>query len=244
VISSLAAFAFQLPSIAAFLPSLDSTTIHDHDDQTLPQLDTTPSYDPTSIDGLISELDIPSARISHPDVVPILLRLVWALQTSQNSARTSHALTKLLDRLAATSYSNRAALSQAHVVRLVWDRLHPYLPSSSTRALPTPESSVLQKLMRQILEMGAPSDDMIILFRRSADTSGAGVGALGLLKGNPHARWPGFLALRGEAVGMDVKNVVGRGRGLFGNTGITMTVCFAFFLETIRPNALIDVDIY
>lgn len=216
----LAAFAFQLPSLASFLPAVDSATTHD--DQTQPPSGPAPSFDTSAIDSLVSELDIPSARISHPEAAPILLRLAWA----HDSDRTSYALAKLIDRVAATTYANRAALGQAHIVRLIWDRLYPYLPSSSSQVIPTPEANVLQKVMRRILELGAPLDDMKLLFRRTGETSnGVGLKALGLLKGNPLARWPSFLALRGEEAGMDVKNVVGRGKGLFGNTGITILVC-------------------
>lgn len=239
--SALAAFAFQLPSLASFLPSVDSATLHG--DQTQPPSDLTLPYDHGAIDHLISELDIPSARISHPDVVPILLRLAW----THDSGRTSYALAKLIDRLAATTYGNRAALAQTHIVRLVWDRLYPYPPSSSSLALPAPETNVLQKVMRRVLELGAPLDDMKLLFRRTGETSGgARLKALGLLKGNPHARWPSFLALRGENAGIDVKNVVGRGRGLFGNAGISILVCLFSLrlyaqLTWSRPGSILNI---
>ncbi|EUC54362.1 hypothetical protein RSOL_042820, partial [Rhizoctonia solani AG-3 Rhs1AP] len=87
VLSSLAAFVFQLPSLSAFLPTIDTQS---HDD---------PEATVTSIGDYITHLDTPSARISHPLAIPILLRLTWKL-----SNRTySFAVAKLFDRLAAVA---------------------------------------------------------------------------------------------------------------------------------------------
>ncbi|KAG9093766.1 hypothetical protein FS749_013788 [Ceratobasidium sp. UAMH 11750] len=218
-LSSLAAFAFQLSSLSSFLPAVDAAT-SGHRDNRDTDITATDAYDPTIIDALVSEQDITSARITHLDAVPILLRLAWSLSLPTRS-HISYALAKLLDRLSAASYANRAALSQTGVVRLVWDRV---FPVSSKLAPPNPlplhESTVLQKLPRRILDLGSPLDDLKLLFKRTADPAVA-VKALGLLKGNPNARWPSFLAFRGDQAGLEVKQVAG-GRGIFGSNGITV----------------------
>ncbi|KAG8739840.1 hypothetical protein FRC10_005070 [Ceratobasidium sp. 414] len=219
-LSSLAAFAFQLPSLSSFLPSVDAASPHRQDNGASTDATAAYTYDPALIDPLVSGQDTTSARITHPNAVPILLRLAWSLSLPTRS-HICYALAKLLDRLAAASHANRAALSQAGIVHLVWDRV---FPGSSKLASPDPlslpESTVLQKLLRRILDLGAPLDDLKLLFKRAADPAVA-VKALGLLKGNPNARWPSFLAFRGDEAGLDVKQVAG-GRGVFGNNGMTM----------------------
>ncbi|KAG9085009.1 hypothetical protein FRC06_003772 [Ceratobasidium sp. 370] len=219
-LSSLAAFAFQLPSLSSFLPSVEAATSYHQDNRADTDIVAEYTYDPTFIDPLVSEQDTTSARMTHPDAVLILLRLAWSLPLPTRS-HISYALAKLIDRLMAASYANRAALSQAGIVHLVWDRVFPVSgKSTSPDPVSLPESIVLQKLLRRILDLGSPLDDLKLLFKRTADPAVA-VKALGLLKGNPNARWPGFLAFRGEEAGLDVKQV-GGGRGVFGNNGITI----------------------
>ncbi|KAG8791696.1 hypothetical protein FRC12_008394, partial [Ceratobasidium sp. 428] len=219
-LSSLAAFAFQLPSLSSFLSSVDTAVLH-HNHPHSTDTTTIQTFDSAIIDTLVFEQDVTSARTTHPEVVPILLRLAWSLSLPA-CLHISYALAKLLERLAAASYANRAALSQTGIVQLVWNRLFP-VSSKSTSPVPLspPESIVLQKLLRRILELGSPLDDLKLLFKRAADPA-VSVKALALLKGNPNARWPSFLAFRGEEAGLDVKQVAGGGRGVFGSNGISM----------------------
>ncbi|QRV82971.1 beige protein [Ceratobasidium sp. AG-Ba] len=219
-LSSLAAFAFQLPSLSSFLPSVDSTALNPQGDGPDSNDTNTHDYDPAGVDSLVTQQDTTSAQSTHSEAVTILLRLVWALPSPAGS-RTSYAIAKLLDRLAAASHANRAALGHAGIVQLVWDRLYTVNKSSTPASIPLPESTALQKLIRRILELGAPLDDLKLLFRRTADPTVA-TKALALLKGNPNARWPSFLAFRGDGAGLDVKQVAGGGRGTFGSGGFTM----------------------
>ncbi|KAJ1300253.1 hypothetical protein OPQ81_005082 [Rhizoctonia solani] len=200
VLSSLAAFVFQLPSLSAFLPSIDAQ-LHDSSDGTV-----------MPMGDYITQLDTPSARISHPLAIPILLRLTWSLANETYS----FAMAKLFDRLAAVSYANRAAMAGSGVVRIVWDRLYP-LPTSKSAApveIPAQESHALQKLLRRVIDVGAPLSDLKHLFKRTSSGGPVGLKALGTLKGNPQARWPSFLSFRGEGCGLDVQNLNLRGKGI------------------------------
>ncbi|CAE6451233.1 unnamed protein product [Rhizoctonia solani] len=200
VLSSLAAFVFQLPSLSAFLPTIDTQS---HDD---------PETTVTSIGDYITQLDTPSARISHPVAIPILLRLTWSL----SNETYSFAMAKLFDRIAAVSYANRATMAGSGIVRLVWDRLYP-LPapkSTGTAEIPVQESHALQKLLRRVIDVGAPLTDLKHLFKRTSNNGTIGLKALGVLKGNPQARWPSFLSFRGEGSGLDVNNLNLRGKGI------------------------------
>ncbi|KAJ1299892.1 hypothetical protein OPQ81_005012 [Rhizoctonia solani] len=200
VLSSLAAFVFQLPSLSAFLPSIDAQP-HDSSDGTV-----------MPMGDYITQLDTPSARISHPLAIPILLRLTWSLANETYS----FAMAKLFDRLAAVSYANRAAMAGSGVVRIVWDRLYP-LPTSKSAApveIPAQESHALQKLLRRVIDVGAPLSDLKHLFKRTSSGGPVGLKTLGTLKGNPQARWPSFLSFRGEGCGLDVQNLNLRGKGI------------------------------
>ncbi|CAE6467269.1 unnamed protein product [Rhizoctonia solani] len=200
VLSSFAAFVFQLPSLTAFLPTIDAPSHGDSDATVAP------------IGDYITQLDTPSARISHPLAIPILLRLTWSLSNETYSL----AMAKLFDRIAAVSYANRATMAGSGIVRLVWDRLYPLLAakSISTMDLPVQESHALQKLLRRVLDVGAPLSDLKHLFKRTASSGGVGLKALSALKGNPQARWPSFLSFRGERCGLDVDNLNLRGKGI------------------------------
>jgi hypothetical protein len=111
-------------------------------------------------------------------------------------------------------------MAASGVVRLVWDRLYPTLVLKSEAEAPgaerisTSESHALQKLLRRITDVGAPLFDLKYLFKCTSNTGTIGLKALSSLKGNPHARWPSFLAFRGEGSGLDVKNVNLRGKGI------------------------------
>ncbi|KDN41354.1 hypothetical protein RSAG8_07469, partial [Rhizoctonia solani AG-8 WAC10335] len=200
VLSSLAAFVFQLPSLAAFLPTIDTQP---HDD---------PEATVTSIGDYITRLDTPSARISHPLAIPILLRLTWSL----SNETYSFAMAKLFDRLAAVSYANRATMAGSGIVRLVWDRLYPLptLKSTGSVGIPLQESHALQKLLRRVIDVGAPLSDLKHLFKGTSNGGTVGLKALIVLKGNPQARWPSFLSFRGEGSGLDVNNLNMRGKGI------------------------------
>lgn len=222
VLSSLAAFVFQLPSLSAFLPSIDAQI---HDD---------PSATVTPIGDYITQLDTPSARISHPLAIPILLRLTWSLSNEVYSL----AITKLFDRLAAVSYANRATMAGSGIVRLVWDRLYPLpaVKSAGTMDVPLQESHALQKLLRRVIDVGAPLSDLKHIFKRTSSNGSVGLKALSTLKGNPQARWPSFLSFRGEGCGLDVENLNLRGKG------ISVLVCLLFSeAVVIRTDSLLQV---
>ncbi|KAG8690949.1 hypothetical protein FRC11_007896 [Ceratobasidium sp. 423] len=200
VLSSLAAFVFQLPSLSAFLPTIDAQR-HDDSDATV-----------APIGDYITQLDTPSARISHPLAIPILLRLTWSL----SNETYSFAMAKLFDRLAAVSYANRATMAGSGIVRIVWDRLYPLPAPKSTEIaeLSAQESHALQKLLRRVIDVGAPLSDLKHLFKRTSNNGIIGLKALSALKGNPQARWPSFLSFRGEGCGLDVNNLNLRGKGI------------------------------
>ncbi|KAF8696543.1 Beach protein, partial [Rhizoctonia solani] len=200
VLSSFAAFVFQLPSLSVFLPTIDAQS-HDDSDATV-----------TPVGDYITQLDTPSARISHPLAIPILLRLTWSL----SNETYSFAMAKLFDRLAAVSYANRATMAGSGIVRLVWDRLYPLPTSKSIGStdLPVQESHALQKLLRRVIDVGAPLSDLKHLFKRTSSNGAVGLKALAALKGNPQARWPSFLSFRGDRCGLDVENLNLKGRGI------------------------------
>ncbi|CAE6438893.1 unnamed protein product [Rhizoctonia solani] len=172
VLSSLAAFIFQLPSLSAFLSTIDSQP-HDDSDATV-----------TPIGDYITQLDTPSARISHPLAIPILLRLTWSL----SNETYLFAMAKPFDRLTTVSYANRATMARSRSFELF---------GTGCTLYPLPSWPRLQKH----------------LFRRTSNSGAVGLKALSTLKGNPQARWPSFLSFR-DGCGLDVNNLNLRGKGI------------------------------
>lgn len=145
---------------------------------------------------------------------PGAIRAMFALRTdAKQQPGISYCVLKTLERLASSSHVNQASLNQCGLIQTIFDELHPFdqpnAVNGSSRSVPphesaapriSPETAILKRLLRRLLEMGASLDEARHMFEAVLSPhQEIASGTLEVLKAAMRAKWPEFFAMHGQA---------------------------------------------
>ncbi|KAF8509163.1 beach-domain-containing protein [Hysterangium stoloniferum] len=148
----------------------------------------------------VSEIDPNRLTVIHipQAILAIVHMLVYIPSTDE---QLPHNVFKIIERLASYNHRNQAWLNKLGLGTILFDRL--YLPDTSPmHAISSQTELVMQKILRKMLSIGAPTKDVRCMFRalvRGKDTSiteGAVLDSriLELLRMSMRVKWPEHFA--------------------------------------------------
>ena len=141
-----------------------------------------------NIENNISQFKPFFGTIHFPHFILLMVKLLSLLSDDDN--KLPHALFIILEQLLAVSHRNKVLLSRMPLFEPLMDRF------LSEKEVDIANRSVIQKILRKLLDIGLSTDDALSLFKRVVNTDNTLNGdVLEVIRSSTKARWPQHFSL-------------------------------------------------
>ena len=152
---------------------------------------------PAKIDSVIAQNEHRLGKVRLPQVILVMLKLVDILP--RDESMQPYATLKVIERLVSLNHRNHSMLNEAHLTGFVFGKLYGTKPTEGLVA-DDAERSVLQRMLRRLLEMGASTAETRAIYQRAVDENlRVDAEILDILRSARRAKFPEYFSFDGPA---------------------------------------------
>jgi len=152
---------------------------------------------PAKIDSIIAQNEHRLGKVRLPQVVLVMLKLVELLP--RDESLQPYATLKVIERLVSLNHRNHSTLNEAQLTGFVFNKLYG-IKHGEELVEDDAERSVLQRMLRRLLEMGASTSEARAIYQRAVDENlRIDAEVLDILRSARRAKFPEYFSFDGPA---------------------------------------------